>query len=61
MTTEPDHEKAADATAENIASAMETLSQMPPSRGASLVKTKLQEAMMWLTHACPARNHQPRD
>ena len=47
---------AADATAENIAYAMVTLDQMPPSREASLVKTKLQEAMMWLNSAKPARN-----
>ena len=47
---------AADATAESIADAMETLDQMPPSREASLVKTKLQEAMMWLNAAAPVRN-----
>ena len=46
----------ADATAESIADAMESLDQMPPSREASLVKTKLQEAMMWLNSAKPARN-----
>ena len=47
---------AADATAESIADAMGTLDQMPPSREASLVKTKLQEAQMWLQSAAPTRN-----
>ena len=47
---------AADATAESIADAMETLDQMPGSREASLVKTKLQEAMMWLNSAKLTRN-----
>jgi hypothetical protein len=47
---------AADATAESIADAMETLAQMPNSREASLVKTKLQEAQMWLRSAAPIRN-----
>lgn len=47
---------AADATAESIADAMESLDQVPPSREASLVKTKLQEAMMWLNSARPTRN-----
>ena len=47
---------AADATAESIADAMETLEQMPKSREASLVKTKLEEAQMWLRSAAPTRN-----
>jgi len=50
---------AADATAESIADAMETLDQMPKSREASIVKTKLQEAMMWLNSAAPTRNETP--
>ena len=47
---------AADATAESIADAMEALDQIPKSREASLVKTKLQEAQMWLMSAAPTRN-----
>ena len=47
---------AADATAESIADAMETLDQMPKSREAALVKTKLQEAQMWLRSAAPTRD-----
>ena len=47
---------AADATAESIADAMESLDQMPKSREAALVKTKLQEAQMWLRSAAPTRN-----
>lgn len=51
---------AADATAESIADAMETLDQMPKGREAALVKTKLQEAMMWLNSARPTRNETAR-
>jgi hypothetical protein len=50
---------AADATAESIADAMVTLDQMPPSREASLVQTKLEEAMMWLNCARPKRGLTP--
>ncbi len=46
----------ADVTAENIADAMETLDQLPPSRAKSMTQTKLDEAMMWLQRARPVSN-----
>lgn len=56
----PDKFSAADATAESIADAMEALEQIPKSREASLVMTKLQEAQMWLSSAAPTRNEAKR-
>lgn len=48
----------ADATAESIADAMESLGHLPPSRERALVQTKLDEAQMWLRVCRPIRNEQ---
>ncbi len=50
-----------DDTANALADAMASLEGLPGSRERSMVRTKLDEAMMWLHRAIPPTNEAERD